>query len=133
MSRTTPATRSPVRFARQRLLGRDLHFRLTRTGLDTAPPDRRPMLQSLDGERVTWPDGTAETLDAIILATGYRPDLPHLATLDGVLDAEDRPVHRGGRSSRHPDLHFVGLKWQRSSPRTRCAAWARTPNAPPGR
>ncbi|OEJ21327.1 FAD-dependent oxidoreductase [Streptomyces agglomeratus] len=140
VSRTTLATRTPVKFARQHLLGRDLHFWLTRTGLDTAPlgrllptpparpvlddaryraaldtgaPDRRPMFQGLDGEKVTWADGTAEMVDAFILATGYRPDLPYLAPL-GALDAGGRPLHRGGRSSSHPGLHFVGLEWQRS-------------------
>lgn len=35
-SRTTLAARAPVKFARQRLPGRDLHFWLTRTGLDSA-------------------------------------------------------------------------------------------------
>nr|WP_324612102.1 FAD-dependent oxidoreductase [Streptomyces scabiei] len=141
VGRTTLATRAPVKFARQHLLGRDLHFWLTRTGLDTAPlgrllrtppgqpvlddgryraavnagtPDRRPIFQGLDGEKITWPDGTEETVDTIILATGYRPDLPYLATLDGTLDAGGRPLHHDGRSSHHPGLHFLGLEWQRS-------------------
>lgn len=141
VSRTTLATRAPVKFARQHLLGRDLHFWLTRTGLDGAPlgrllrtppgqpvlddgryratldagtPDRRPIFQGVDGEKVTWPDSTAETVDAIILATGYRPDLPYLATLDGALDTGGRPLHRGGHSSYYPGLHFLGLEWQRS-------------------
>ncbi|WP_318036768.1 hypothetical protein [Streptomyces chengmaiensis] len=39
-SGTTLATRAPVKFARQHLLGRDLHFWLTRTGLDAAPLGR---------------------------------------------------------------------------------------------
>ncbi|WP_423834369.1 flavin-containing monooxygenase [Streptomyces manipurensis] len=140
-SRTTLATRAPVKFARQHLLGRDLHFWLTRTGLDTAPlgrllrtppgqpvlddgryraalaagiPDRRPMFQRLDGDEVTWTDGTTERLDALILATGYRPDLPYLAGLDGALDTSGRPRHRDGASPAHPGLAFVGLEWQRS-------------------
>ncbi|MEU5810597.1 NAD(P)-binding domain-containing protein [Streptomyces sp. NPDC047718] len=140
-SRTTLATRAPVRFARQHLLGRDLHFWLTRTGLDTAPlgrllrtppgqpvlddgryraalaagsPDRRPMFLRLDGDKVTWTDGITERLDALILATGYRPDLPYLAGLGGALDASGRPRHRNGASPAHPGLAFVGLEWQRS-------------------
>ncbi|WP_405715625.1 NAD(P)/FAD-dependent oxidoreductase [Streptomyces xanthophaeus] len=141
VGRTTLATRAPVKFARQHLLGRDLHFWLTRTGLDAAPlgcllrtlpaqpvlddgryratsdagtPDRRPIFQRVDGEKVTWPDGAEETVDAIILATGYRPDLPYLAGLDGALDTGGRPLQRSGRSSCHPGLYFVGLEWQRS-------------------
>ncbi|WP_374777412.1 NAD(P)-binding domain-containing protein [Streptomyces sp. NBC_01310] len=39
-SRTSLATRAPVKFARQHLLGKDLHFWLTRTGLDSAPLGR---------------------------------------------------------------------------------------------
>ncbi|WP_053627909.1 flavin-containing monooxygenase [Streptomyces sp. XY511] len=140
-SRTTLATRAPVKFAHQHLLGRDLHFWLTRTGLDSAPlgrllrtppgqpvlddgryraalaagsPDRHPMFQRLDGDTVTWPDGATERLDALILATGYRPDLPYLAGLGGALDASGQPRHQDGASSAHPHLAFVGLEWQRS-------------------
>lgn len=140
-SRTSLATRAPVKFARQHLLGKDLHFWLTHTGLDTAPlarllktppappvlddgryraaltasiPDRRPMFTRLTNDRVTWADGTTERLDALILATGYRPHLPYLAGLDGALDPAGHPHHRGGASPAHPGLAFVGLEWQRS-------------------
>ncbi|MGW7439476.1 flavin-containing monooxygenase [Streptomyces sp. NPDC054849] len=141
VSRTTLATRAPLKFAPQHLLGRDLTFWLTRTGLDTAPlgrllrtppaqpvlddgryraalgagaPDRRAMFLGLDGEKVTWADGVVEAVDALILATGYRPDLPYLAGLDGALDMSGRPHHQGGASLTHPGLAFVGLEWQRS-------------------
>ncbi|GHF50245.1 hypothetical protein [Streptomyces griseosporeus] len=49
-----------------------------------------------------------------MLATGYKPDLPYLAGLDGGLDATGQPVHRGGASATVPGLAFVGLEWQRS-------------------
>ncbi|MGW7587758.1 hypothetical protein [Streptomyces rubiginosohelvolus] len=49
-----------------------------------------------------------------MLATGYRPDLPYLASLDGALDASGHPVHRGDCSAAVPGLAFVGLEWQRS-------------------
>ncbi|MFD6326899.1 flavin-containing monooxygenase [Streptomyces sp. NPDC058442] len=140
-ARVTLATRGPVKFAAQRILGRDLHFWLTRTGLDTAPlgrllrrppaqpvlddgryraalaagrPERRPLFTGADGSKLTWPDGEREEVDAIVLATGYRPDLPYLAHLDGALDAAGYPRHREGIATEVAGLAFVGLEWQRS-------------------
>ncbi|MGX2992988.1 flavin-containing monooxygenase [Streptomyces sp. JNUCC 64] len=140
VARVTLATRRPVRYAPQRILGRDLHFWLTRTGVDRAPlgrllrvppsppviddgryraalarrePDRRPVFTGTEGAEVIWPDGTREAVDTIVLATGYRPDLPYLTGLDGALDRAGRPRHREGRSLAHPGLAFAGLEWQR--------------------
>ncbi|CAL9631296.1 hypothetical protein SUDANB120_06105 [Streptomyces sp. enrichment culture] len=50
----------------------------------------------------------------MILATGYRPHLPHLARLHGALDSAGRPRHRDGAPLARPGLAFVGLEWQRS-------------------
>ncbi|GAB3177572.1 flavin-containing monooxygenase [Streptomyces incanus] len=137
----TLASRNPVKFAHQKILGRDLHFWLTRTGLDIAPlgrlvrtpptqlviddgryraalaaggPDRRAVFTGADGAKLLWPDGTREEADTILLATGYRPDLPYLAGLDGALDESGRPQHREGLATSVPGLAFVGLEWQRS-------------------
>jgi putative flavoprotein involved in K+ transport len=136
----TLAARHPVRFARQRTLGRDLHWWLTRTGLDALPvgpflrtpltqpviddgryrtalaakaPDWRPVFTGVAGSKVTWVDGSTEEVDTILLATGYRPDLGYLAPLRA-LDASGRPRHRDGASLVHPGLAYVGLEWQRS-------------------
>ncbi|MER8226536.1 NAD(P)/FAD-dependent oxidoreductase [Streptomyces sp. NPDC094143] len=140
-ARVTLATRAPVKFAAQRILGRDLHFWTKRTGLDTAPlgrflahppaqpvlddgryraalasgrPDRRPLFTGADGSKLVWPDGSREEVDTVVLATGYRPDLPYLAGLDGALDATGNPRHREGLAAHVPGLAFVGLEWQRS-------------------
>ncbi|MFJ5879832.1 flavin-containing monooxygenase [Kitasatospora cineracea] len=139
-ARTTLATRAPVKFARQRPLGRDLHSWLALSGLDTAPlgrflrrppaqpvlddgryraalasrrPDRAAVFASLGERTVTWPDGRVEEVDAIVLATGYRPHLPYLADL-GALHPDGRPRQRAGISTTHPGLAYVGLEWQRS-------------------
>ncbi|MEU2286102.1 NAD(P)/FAD-dependent oxidoreductase [Streptomyces sp. NPDC013178] len=138
VARVTLASR---RLARQRILGRDLHFWLARTGLDRAPlgrllrtsptqpviddgryraalaqraPHRQALFTGIDGPKVSWPDGRREEVDTILLATGYRPDLPFLAGLDGALDDTGRPWQREGISLMHPGLAFVGLEWQRS-------------------
>ncbi|MDW8806535.1 NAD(P)/FAD-dependent oxidoreductase [Streptomyces scabiei] len=156
----TLATRGPVRFAAQQILARDLHFRLARTGLDTAPlgrllsrppvqpvlddgryraalaagrPERRPMFTGADGAKLLWPDGGREEVDAVVLATGYRPDLPCLAGLDGALDTEGNP-----RQPRGPRRRRAGpgcsSDWSGSAAcrRTRCVAWAGTRNGSPG-
>ncbi|WP_439659494.1 flavin-containing monooxygenase [Lentzea sp. HUAS TT2] len=129
----TLATRKPVRFSAQRRFGRDLHFWLDRTGLDILPigpwlpdgfhppvldtgryraalerdrPDRRPMFTALEDSKAIWPDGQREHVDAIVLATGYRPDLPYLRALS--------TEHNRGISRHHRGLGFVGLEWQRS-------------------
>ncbi|OLF09699.1 FAD-dependent oxidoreductase [Actinophytocola xinjiangensis] len=129
----TLATRKPVTFAPQRPLGRDVHFWSVASGFDhlpighllrTAPhmpvnddgryrralaagsPDQRRVFTTVDGDTVTWPDGTREHVDTILLATGYRPALSYL-------DPADRG-HRKGISTTSPGLGFVGLEWQRS-------------------
>lgn len=140
-ARVSLASRAPVRWARQRPFGgRDLHFWLAVSGLDIAPlgrfvrrpptqmviddgryraalasgaPDRRPMFSTIEGSKVTWSDGRVEDVDAIVLATGYRPDLGYLAPL-GVLDEQGLPVHRDGASLVDPAVAYVGLEWQRS-------------------
>ncbi|MFG2018133.1 flavin-containing monooxygenase [Actinomadura geliboluensis] len=140
-ARVTLATRHPLRFMAQRVLGVDMHIWLQRTGLDaagwarplltggkgtpvfdtgtyrdaiaTGNPDRRPMFTRLDGDQVVWSDGSRERTDVLLLATGYRPGVDYLAGL-GALDEESRPRHRGGISTTHPGLGYVGLEWQRS-------------------
>ena len=139
-ARATLATRTPVRFVAQRPLRRDIHAWSTRLGLDHLPigpwlssppkspvldtgvhraalraarPDRRPMFTRIDGGEVVWADGTPEHVDTIILATGYRPALDHLAPL-AALGPDGAPDHVAGIARAHPRLSFVGLEWQRS-------------------
>ncbi len=136
----TIATRHPVRFIPQRLDGKDVHYWFRETGFDTLPAvwlsritggsvvtdsvgfeqtlaegrvDRRAMFTELDGGRVVWSDGQREPVDAIILATGYRPSLHYLRDL-GALDEHAAPKHVGGISSTHVGLVYVGLEFQRS-------------------
>ena len=71
------------------------------------------MFVALDGDRVVWADGRREPVDAIILATGYRPSNEYLREL-GALDAGGAPIHVGGISITHPGLVYVGLELQRS-------------------
>lgn len=131
----TLATRKPVKFSAQRPFGRDLHFWLDRTRLDHLPtgpwlpdgfttpvldtgtyrtaleqrrPDCRPMFTMLEGPKVVWSDDQREHVDALVLAAGYRSDLPYLNKLG---TEHDRDISR-----QHSGLGFVGLEWQRSLP-----------------
>ncbi|WP_309223285.1 NAD(P)/FAD-dependent oxidoreductase [Micromonospora sp. CP22] len=138
-ARVTLATREPVRFLPQRLGGRDLHHWLRVTGADRLPRriltrlvrhaavldtgvyrdalacgllSRRDMFTAFAPDGVIWADGTPEPVDAVIFATGYRPDLAYLTPL-GALD-QGAPRQVGGISTTHPGLVYLGLEFQRS-------------------
>jgi len=140
VARVTLATRSRLKWQAQRPLGRDMHWWFDRTGLDGAPLgrlwlrldgnpvvddgryraalasgayDHRAMFTRLVVDGVAWPDGSTEPVDAVLLATGYRPDLGYLAGTPA-LDATGAPLHRAGMSRTVPGLAYVGLEFQRS-------------------
>jgi putative flavoprotein involved in K+ transport len=133
----TVASRHPIRFQSQRPLGLDVHYWARWSGLEALSPgrsegarsimvlddgrysaafaagrlDRRPMFDRLTPDVVVWADGTAEPVDAVILATGYRPDVDYLAGL-GALNADGWPIHCRGRSLTVPRLGYLGLPGQ---------------------
>lgn len=76
-------------------------------------PAQRAMLVRFTEGGVVWADGTEEAVDAVIFATGYRPNLDYLAPL-GALDADGQARHRHGVSLTVPGLGFVGLSKQRT-------------------
>lgn len=43
--------------------------------------ERRPMFERIEPDGVRWADGTFEPVDVIVWATGFRPDVDHLAPL----------------------------------------------------
>jgi putative flavoprotein involved in K+ transport len=137
-AQVTLATREPIRFRRQKLLGRDIHHWAWLLGLDRLPvslfagqadstgvldtgvyqaavaagrPDRRTMFTHVTPTGVAWADGTEEAIDTVIYATGYRPNLDYLADLSA-LDANGQPLHQRGISTVVPGLTYVGLSNQ---------------------
>ncbi|HET9221072.1 MAG TPA: NAD(P)-binding domain-containing protein, partial [Roseiflexaceae bacterium] len=135
VAHVTLSTRQPIRFRPQRLLGRDIHHWARLLGLDRLPlgpwlagkmmqgvldtgvyqaavaagqPDRRPMFLCFTPSGVVWADGVEEPIDAVIYATGYRPNLDYLSPL-GALDAAGQALHRRGVSTMVPRLGYVGL------------------------
>ncbi|MEK3979706.1 NAD(P)/FAD-dependent oxidoreductase [Psychrobacillus sp. FSL K6-2836] len=140
VSQTSLAVLSPIKFVKQKVWGKDLHFWLKFIGFDkfpfwrfgkTAPsssavndtgkykeriiagkPDQQPMFTSFYENGVIWPNGTKEQVDTVIYATGYRPQLPYLQAI-GALDEEGKPSHKAGISE-VPGLYYVGMEGQRS-------------------
>lgn len=141
VSSTTLAVRTPVKLLPQIKFGRDLHFWLIATGLDKFPfplfgrpvpepttvidsagikqllengkPNQRPMFSSMFEDGVVWGDGEKENVDAIIFATGFRPNLSFLVGLNALND-RGFPRHKVGVSNVTDGLYFVGLSGQRS-------------------
>lgn len=120
----------------QTLLGRDLFWWLTKTRLLTktvesrlgrwmrdrdtligSSPrhlkrhgvDVRPRAVGASGRTLTFADGSALDVDAVIWATGYRPD--HAWIKLPVADPNGRVRHRRGVTD-VPGLYFLGLSWQ---------------------
>jgi putative flavoprotein involved in K+ transport len=140
LAKVTLAARHPLRFIPQRIGGKDVHYWLRETGFDSLPAewlnkitggsvitdsvgfqqtlasgllDVRPMFTGLDGDHVVWNHREHERVDAVILATGYRPSLGYLRDL-GALDPGGEPLHAGGISATHLGLVYLGLEYQRS-------------------
>jgi len=120
----------------QRLLGRDLFWWLTKTGLiektaesrigrrarhrDTligsSPRDVKrhgvtvqSRVVAASDREVTFADGSELDVDAVVWATGYRSEYGWIDL--PVVDADGRVVHRRGVTD-VPGLFFLGLTWQ---------------------
>jgi putative flavoprotein involved in K+ transport len=121
----------------QRLLGRDLFWWLTRLGLLDKSVDSRlgrrarnrdtligssprqlqrrfgvglkPRVVGASERTIRFADGSELDVDAVIWATGYRPD--HSWIDVDVTDRDGRLRHRRGVTD-IPRLYFLGLSWQ---------------------
>ena len=120
----------------QRLLGRDLFWWLTKTGLIKKTVDSRigggardrdtligsstrdvkrhgvevkPRVVDASGGAVKFEDGSELEVDGVIWATGYRSEYGWIDV--PVFDQTGRVLHRRGVTD-YPGLFFVGLTWQ---------------------
>jgi putative flavoprotein involved in K+ transport len=121
----------------QRIAGRDLFTWLSAVGFFTVPADSRvgrrlrargdlaigtrsrelrrrgidfrPRLTGLAGRTAAFADGSTVDVDAVVWATGYRPDHSWLHVPGVVVDGQVR--HTAGFTD-VPGLHVLGLPWQ---------------------
>jgi len=135
----TLAISKKIKFAPMERWGKNVFFYLHDTGFDMLPigcmfnlcvsdtvyddgrfeqairngnPDTRPMFTELTRNGVVWAEGTVETIDIILYATGFSANnKPYLAALPA-LDADGLPEHRQGTSIQVTGLFYVGLEGQ---------------------
>ncbi|WP_030168915.1 flavin-containing monooxygenase [Spirillospora albida] len=69
----------------------------------------RPGVERLDGGRVVFADGTADPVDVIVWATGYRVTIPFLPEDRLGPDPERLPLYKRVFHLDDPSLAFVGL------------------------
>lgn len=69
----------------------------------------RPDVEALDGDGVRFVDGTRDTADLVVLATGYRRRFPFLPDAVGNGDEGPLDLHLNIFHRDRPDLAFVGL------------------------
>jgi len=129
------ATREPVKFMPQRFLGFDFHDWLKWTGLgnsrwlsDQSTPvldvgryrhalrtgaiSRREMFTAFTGDGVVWPNAEIQGVDAVIFATGFRPNTSFLPR--EAVGPDGRALHSKGVSTTIKGLYYLGLPLQRN-------------------
>jgi len=74
----------------------------------------RPMFSAIEKDGVRWPDGSFTRADAIIWATGFRPELRHLAPLK-LREKEGGLTVSSGASWQDPRIFLAGYGPQAST------------------
>jgi putative flavoprotein involved in K+ transport len=64
---------------------------------------------SLEGHEVEFMDGSKESVNSIIWATGFEYDYSWIH-IPGVLDSQNKPIHQRG-ISQIKGIYFLGLPW----------------------
>ena len=91
----------------------DLVVGTSRKALRNAGVDFRPRLVAGEARTAVFTDGSTVEVDAVVWATGFRPDYSWIDTT-GVIGSSGMPRHDAGRSLAVPGLWFLGLPWQRT-------------------
>ncbi|PXA65671.1 NAD(P)-binding domain-containing protein [Cryobacterium arcticum] len=88
--------------------------RRIQAGIDRGTLVARPMFESIEPTGVRWADGSFTEADAIIWATGFRPELRHLAPLK-LRDKAGGLIVGAGASWTDPRIFLAGYGPQAST------------------
>jgi cation diffusion facilitator CzcD-associated flavoprotein CzcO len=88
--------------------------RRIQAGIERGVLGRRPMFRSVEADGVRFEDGSFQHADAILFATGFRPELRHLAPLRLREKAGGISVGNGS-AYRDPRIFFAGYGPQAST------------------
>lgn len=88
--------------------------RRIQAGINRGVLTARPMFASIEPAGVRWPDGSFTEADAIIWATGFRPELRHLAPLK-LRDKAGGLIVGAGASWTDPRIFLAGYGPQAST------------------
>jgi hypothetical protein len=69
----------------------------------------RPAVERLTATGAVFADGTSDSFDAIIAATGFTTGLESLVDAPGAMDGAGEPRGASGEQTAHPGLYFVGF------------------------
>jgi hypothetical protein len=70
----------------------------------------RPALRSLTRDGVEFVDGSTESVDVVVVATGFDTGLGRiLRNVPGVIDEDRQPLARSGRPTAVRGLYFIGF------------------------
>jgi hypothetical protein len=69
----------------------------------------KPAIDRLEGNGVRFVDGSAERVDRIVYATGYRINFPYLSASLLSADGRDLPLYRRIAPPQLPGLYFAGF------------------------
>src|SRR6266487_242385 len=94
----------------RKLAKRDVLIGSSPRGLRHSGVTLRKRLASAAGRHAVFEDGSEQDIDAIIWATGYRPDFSWI-DVPTIKDESGRIIHRRGVTDA-PGVVFIGLTWQ---------------------
>ncbi len=88
--------------------------RRIQAGIDRGVLSTKPMFSSIESDGVRWQDGTFQKADVILWATGFRPELRHLAPLK-LREKAGGVTVAAGTSWKDPRIFFAGYGPQAST------------------